>query len=84
VLPDVFQSVGIVHDLDVEALVLRYPCLPQIAGSVVLFGVEGWMMQVPGKKVELFTKGLPNSGRGIFQGIDRMIYISLQLPAGTS
>jgi hypothetical protein len=30
-------------------------------------------MQIPGKKVELFTKSLPNGGRSIFQGVEHPV-----------
>jgi hypothetical protein len=63
-LPDVFQPVGIVHNLEIETPVPRYPSLPHIVGFMVLLGTQGWMVKILGKEVELFAKGLADSDWG--------------------
>jgi hypothetical protein len=64
---DLFQAVGVAHDLEIEAPVVVDARLPQIAAFIVLLGAEGRMLKIAGKKSKLLPKGLSNSGRSVFR-----------------
>ena len=53
-----FQPVGITDDLEVEAPVVIYARLPQVASFIVFFCAKRRMTKVDGKKSELFLADL--------------------------
>lgn len=72
-LLEVFQSVCVAGDLEVEAPVVIHAGLSDVAGFVVFLGAEGRMVKVLYKKNELFPKCFPNGGRGVFQNIKHAV-----------
>src|ERR1019366_7200004 len=72
-LLEIFQSVGVVHDLEVESPVVIHAGLPDVAGFVVFLGSEGRMVEVLGEEAKLFAEGLTYGGRGILQRVEHAV-----------
>jgi len=72
-LLEVFQSIRVTHDFEVESPVVIHAGLPYVVGFVVFLSSEGWMMEVLREEPELFAEHLPNGQRSIFQGVGHAV-----------